>query len=316
MPLAAKKNPRTEKTTPAQIDQEPLAAPQQEEAPAPPRVTALLYSYNNAAALRKCLADLERSTDRANLEILVVDKGSQDESPALDAEFPNTTFLRLPRNFGNTKALNIATRTAVGEFIFFLSPEIEVAPETAALLLAYLEANPDAVAACPLILGEDGCPVEQIYRLPQPKTGASLTPAALPSGDDPAPIECATLQALMARKYFIRGINYFDERYGEYGADVELCYQVQRAGRKIALLPRVKVKKGPAQAPRTRAAEALLEADRLHGTAVYFGKHYGFMSGLRFRIQCIFKALLGFQFSVLGALLSGQKIDGSQSITL
>ena len=77
----------------------------------------------------------KRSTDRANLEILVVDKGSQDESPGLDAEFPNTTFLRLPRNFGNTKALNIATRTAVGEYIFFLSPEIEVAPDTAAALL-------------------------------------------------------------------------------------------------------------------------------------------------------------------------------------
>src|ERR1035438_2845919 len=111
MPLAAKKNPKTEKFTPAAIDVEPLPREEQEEQPPAPKVTALIYSYNRAAALRRCIAALERSTGRASLEILVVDKGSQDESPNLDSEFPNTTFLRLPRNFGNTKALNIGMHT-------------------------------------------------------------------------------------------------------------------------------------------------------------------------------------------------------------
>ena len=31
----------------------------------------------------------------------------------------------LPQNFGATKALNIATRTARAEFLFLLSPEVE-----------------------------------------------------------------------------------------------------------------------------------------------------------------------------------------------
>src|SRR5207237_5940541 len=96
--------------------------------------------------LRRCLAALERSKDRETLEILVVDKGSQDDSPTLDSEFPNTTFLRLPRNFGNTKALNIAMRTAVGELLFYLSPEIEVAPDTVSVLAARLEYDAALIA--------------------------------------------------------------------------------------------------------------------------------------------------------------------------
>ena len=82
----------------------------------------------------------------------MVDCGSHDESPQLDAEFPNITILRLPRYFGRTKALNIGTRTAAGEYLFFLTPEVEVLPTTIPALVAQLEADPNVMAACPLLL--------------------------------------------------------------------------------------------------------------------------------------------------------------------
>src|SRR5579884_1671887 len=97
-----------------------------------PRVTAVIPSFNNLDALRRCVAALEQSNPREALEIIVVDKGSRDDSAAIDSEFPNVTVLRLPRNFGNTKALNIGMRTAAGELIFFLVPEVEVTPDTVA----------------------------------------------------------------------------------------------------------------------------------------------------------------------------------------
>src|SRR5690348_16101917 len=81
-----------------------------ETAYAQPRVTALVVSYFNIDALRRCIAALEKSKDREALEIIVVDKGSQDGSAMIDTEFPHITVLRLPRNFGNAKALNIGMR--------------------------------------------------------------------------------------------------------------------------------------------------------------------------------------------------------------
>ena len=315
MPLAVKKNQRTEKVTPAQIDVEPLPAPDPEQQAPPPKVTALVYSYNNAERLRRCLAALEASTERAVMEIIVVDKGSRDESPGLDAEFPNTTFLRMPRNFGNTKALNIGMRTAVGELMFFLSPEIQVAPDTVALLVNRLESDQEAVAVCPLIVDETGSPVEQAYRLPSPATAADLIPVAI-SSDGPATVEYATFQAMLARKYFIRGINYLDDRFGEFGADAELCFQIRRAGRVVQVAPEIKVTRGEVSVRISGAVENLLKADRIHGTAVFLSKHYGFVSGLTFRIGAILKALAGFRFGLLVSLLGGSKVDGSQSVYL
>src|SRR5271166_3531467 len=81
--------------------------PETPEEPVGPRVTAVLISYNRAEALRRAIQALERSRDRDRLEILVVDNGSQDESPRLDIDYPEITLLRLPHHFGATKAMNI-----------------------------------------------------------------------------------------------------------------------------------------------------------------------------------------------------------------
>jgi hypothetical protein len=65
--------------------------------------------------------------------------------------------------------------------------------------------------------------------------------------------------------------------------------------------------------PYSTSSETILDADRVHGAAVYFGKHYGFMSGLLFRIRAILKALVTLRLPLFLALVSGSKIDGSQS---
>ena len=316
MPLASKKNQRTEKSTPAQSDVDVTPRNELEELPQVPKVTALIYSYNNAPGLRRCLAALEASTSRANLEILVVDKGSRDESSTLDSEFPNTTFLRLPRNFGNTKALNIAIRTSVGELVFFLTPEIEVHPDTVAQLVARLETDTESVAVAPLIIDQQGAPVEQVYCLPARQTGAQLVAIPVAAGSGSVAVEYHPFQAMMARKYFIRGINFLDERFGEFGADAEVCYQIRRGGRKVTVATDLTVLRTAAPARTSSAATTLLEADRIHGIAVYITKRHGFVSGLLFRLGQIAGALFQFRFGLFGELISFSKIDGSQSTSL
>ena len=140
----------------------------QSQGPAPPRVSVLILSYNTADSLRRCLTAVERSLPREQLEIIVMDNGSQDESPRLESEFTGATFLKLPRNFGAVKALNIGMRTAVGQYIFFLSPEVEVEPNTAAALAARLDSDEGVVAVCPLLVDGSGEPEPQSWRLPRP----------------------------------------------------------------------------------------------------------------------------------------------------
>lgn len=240
-----------------------------------------------------------------------MDNGSTDGSPALDMDFPNATFMRLPRNFGATKALNIGVRTGVGEYVFFLSPEMEVAPDTVAKLAAALDADPDAVAVCPR--GADIWRLPDIARLKRmwrdPDTLERVTPS---SEADAVPVEYAGRSALMARKFFVRGINYIDERYGDFGGDLELAYQIRRSQKKTLLIPAAAVTRHPGP-PYPPAAQTILAADRANGVATFLGKHAGFLAGLLFQAGAVLGSLVRLQLGLMAAIAGGSKIDGSQS---
>ena len=311
MPIASKRKEEAKKSAPI-AEAEPAALPEQLEPEPGIKVTALIFSYDSAPALRRCLAALESSNDRASIEILVVDCGSHDESPQLDSEFAGVTILRLPRYFGRTKALNIGTRTAAGDYLFFLTPEVEPLPTTIPALLARLESDQEAAAVCPLLLNTESQPVQQFFRLPTPDTGADLTPVTIDRAVVETSVELATFQAFFVRKYFVKGINYLDERYGESFSDAELCYQIRRAGRKTLALPQVTALFTP-NSPYSESARTIMDADRLHGAAVYFGKHFGLVAGILFRVKAALRALFSFRLGLFFALLSDTRIDGSQS---
>jgi GT2 family glycosyltransferase len=314
MPIASKRKVEAHKAAPI-VAEEP--EPQLQEIDLPPliKVTALIFSYDSAPALRRCLAALEGSNDRASVEILVVDCGSHDESAQLDSEFSNVTMLRLPRYFGRTKALNIGTRTAAGEYLLFMTPEVEVLPTTIPALVKHLESEPETVAVCPLMIDTQTQPASQFFRLPTPATGLDLTPVAADKTAEVFPVECATFQAFLVRKFFVKGLNYLDERYGDSWSDVELCYQIRRVARKTSALPQVTALYTPGS-PYAESARTILAADRVHGAAVFFGKHYGFTAGLLFRIKAILGALFTCRLALFAALISGSKIDGSQTAIL
>lgn len=314
MPVASKRKVEAHKAAPI-VAAEPDPQLQGVETGPAIKVTALVFSYDSASALRRCLAALEGSNDRASVEILVVDCGSHDESAQLDTEFENITMLRLPRYFGRTKALNIGTRTAAGEYLLFMTPEVEVLPTTIPALVAHLDAEAETVAVCPLLLDTESQPANQFFRLPTPETGLDFTPVTVDKSAQVFPVEYATFQAFLVRKFFVKGLNYLDERYGESWSDAELCYQIRRVARKISALPQVTALY-TSNSPFSESAQTILDADRVHGAAVYFGKHYGMMVGVMFRIKAILKALFTFRLGLFGALISGAKIDGSQNAIL
>jgi GT2 family glycosyltransferase len=166
-------------------------------------------AFNQAAALRRAIEALERSQQRERLEILVVDCGSQDESPQLDSDYPAVQILRLPQHFGATRAMNIAMRTVKAELVLFLSPNVEVLPDTVTLLAARLEDDAAAAAVCPLLCDPSGQPVSRGYRIPSSATfaGGRLEVVSLDLSQEPITVEYTGRDAMLARKQFLRGMN-------------------------------------------------------------------------------------------------------------
>jgi len=293
---------------------ETLPVPQEVvEEPVVPKVSAILVAHNQAPALRRAIVALEASKDRERLEILLVDSGSSDESSQLDVEYEGVTMLRLPHHFGATKAMNIATRTAKADLVFYLSPNVEVAPDTVSRLAALIEEEGETVGVCPLLVDPEGAPVSKIREVPErldflhEPAGAAVDLSA-----ESVAVEFPSLDALMIRKQFIKGMNFFDERFGHFGADADLAMQIGRAQKTVLLYPAIRASYHAAPDP--LAGDPILAADRALGAAAFLGKYHGFLSGLSFRIGAIFGALGRFDFRELAALVSGQKLDGSQAM--
>ncbi len=252
--------------------------------------------------LERCLASIEKAQGRERYQLIVVDNGSADGSGQLDAEFPSVQWIRLPKNFGLTKAMNLGWRAADAEYVLFLHDDTEVPPEAVAALADLLDANPDAAAVCPLLVDEVGKPAPQLGTLPP----SGKWTAAQPSNDEPFAVTYPRAAALMVRVFYIKAVRQIDERFGQFGGDADLAAQIKRALRKILLVPQVKVLHQGSAAYST--AE---RADMKLARSAFLGKYSGFMAGVQARLAAIFGAVFTFKLGEASRLISGTKIDGS-----
>ncbi len=268
-----------------------------------PRVTVVVVSHNRQGMLRTCLETLEKSEGRDKLQIVVVDNGSLDGAAQLDADFPDLQWIRLPKNFGLTKAMNLGWRAADAEYVFFLHDDTEIPPDAVMRLADVLDANPDAAAVCPLLVDREGRPAPQFGNLPP---DGKWRPAN-PTSDALVTVEYPRAAALMARVFYIKATRQIDERFGQFGGDADLAAQFRRAAKKVLLVPGVRVFHLGAG-----VYDAMQKADLLLAHATFVAKYKGFMSGVAARLAAIFGPLAGFRFAEFRYTLSGQKIDGAQ----
>jgi GT2 family glycosyltransferase len=263
----------------------------------------VVVSHERADALRACLEALEKSDARETFEVIVVDNGSTDPATALDPLFPGIRFMRLPRNFGLTKALNIGIRAAASDYLLLLHDDTEVAVDTVRLLATALDECPEAGAACPMLVDEAGTPAPQVSDFPPDGNWEPVEPS-----EEPIEVDYARGAAIMFRSFFFKAMRQIDERYGQFGSDAELCFKIRAAGKKVLILPATRTVHRERHETSSRR-----QADFIIGVTVFVGKRRGFIAGLVSRLRAILSALGRFQLGILSALISGQKIDGTQS---
>jgi len=266
-------------------------------------VSAVVVSHNRSALLRRCLESLEASEGRDRLQVIVVDNGSSDGSARWDGDFPKVQFVRLPKNFGLTKAMNIGWRAADAAYVLFLHDDTAVEPTTIVRLADVLDANPEAAAVCPLLVDGEGRPAPQLGQLPP---DGNWRPAE-PDGDAPIAVEYPRGAALMMRVLLIKAVRQIDEHYGQFGGDADLAAQILKASKKILLVPGAR-----ARHEGSGGYSAAERADFMLSRVVFLEKYRGFWAGLRARLSAIFGTLFSFRFGEFSRAIAGQKIDGTQ----
>jgi len=279
----------------------PANQPEQEKPK--PRVSAVVVSCDRAALLRQCLESLESSQGRDSLQVIVIDNGTYVCTDQWDIDFPRVQFIRLPKNFGLTKAMNIGWRAADAPYVFFLHDDTALEPGAIAQLATALDTNADAAAVCPLLVDDQGHPAPQLGSLPP---DGQWRPAA-PVGEEPIAVQYPRGAALMMRLFLIKAIRQIDERYGQFGGDADLAAQIRKANKKILLIPTAH-----ARHHGSAGYSSLERADFLLSRVVFLEKYLGFGPGLKARLAALFGALFSFRLGEFRNLVSGQRIDGTQ----
>ncbi len=112
-----------------------------------PHLSVIVCTYNRATFLPACLGSL-RAAGVANLEIVVVDDGSTDDTKAVIEKLngPDVRYV-YQVNKGLSTARNTGIAAATGRIIAYLDSDDLWLPGVAPKLLAFLDAHPEVGAA-------------------------------------------------------------------------------------------------------------------------------------------------------------------------
>ena len=263
----------------------------------------VIVNYNTRDLLRDCLASIYESRGDFSCRVCVVDNGSRDDSAAMvRREFPQVQLVASPTNGGYAYANNLGLRAFgfqdsslarhpspfVPRYALLLNADTLLPPSALQDMLHFIEANPEAGAAGPRLVREDGsldlacrrgfpAPSAFLYRM----LGLSkLFPKSRRFGrynltyldpDEMTEVDSVVGAFMLVRAEAIHQVGLLDEAFFMYGEDLDWAYRMRKAEWKIFYNPQVTVLhiKGASAKHSRRARYEFYRA-----MDIFYRKHY------------------------------------------
>ena len=192
------------------------------------RVSVIVPAYNQGRYLGDAIRSALAQTYR-DLEVLVVDDGSTDDTRAVTRSFadPRVRYIHQA-NRGLSAARNTGIREASGEFLTFLDSDDQFLPEKLDLLLAAFDRNPALgfAAGEAVLIDEHGELMGEVFDRPLPADPSELLLAN--------PLHVGSV--LLRRSWQDR-VGPFDESLRSY-EDWDMWLRLARAGCPMAWVAR------------------------------------------------------------------------------
>jgi N-acetylglucosaminyl-diphospho-decaprenol L-rhamnosyltransferase len=253
-------------------------------------LSIVIVNYNTRDLLRQCLASVYGSAGDFCYEVFVVDNSSSDDSAAMvRREFPQARLIESSVNGGYAYANNLGLREAAGSHLLLLNPDTLLPPSALADMRAFMERQPDAGAAGPrLVLDNGELDLACRRAFPVPSVALSrmlglsrLFPRSRRFGrynltyldpDRSALVDAVVGAFMMVRRVAMEQVGLLDEAFFMYGEDLDWAHRIKDAGWNIYYNADVTVLHHKRAASR-HSLKAQVEFYR----AMYLGlrKHYG-----------------------------------------
>ncbi len=210
-------------------------------------VSAIVVTHNALPWVEPCLESAR------GCELIVVDNGSNDGTPALVRErFPEARLIEQ-ENRGLGAGWNVGIKAASGRWLLFLNADAWIVGDAIARLVEVLERDPKAAVVGPRLHHPDGRLQRSVRGFPTlwrlateyfflrklaPRT--KLLNAFYGGGfrhDRELEAEFLMGAALLVRREAIAEVGVLDERFFLFSEEVDWCYRFRQAGWKIIFTP-------------------------------------------------------------------------------
>lgn len=122
-----------------------------------PDLSIVIVNYNTRVQLRACIDSILANRGSLDVETIVVDNGSKDNSPEMVREYaPDVTLIEPGYNSWFTGGNNIGVRASSGDFVWILNPDTIVQTDTMQTMVTYLQQNPNVGGVTSLMQFPDG----------------------------------------------------------------------------------------------------------------------------------------------------------------
>ena len=243
-------------------DHRPVKAPALHVLPAEIEVSIVIVTWNSARWIERCLQSLKDACDGIRYEVVVYDNASTDATlKLLDVGENTARVIRGGANDGFAAGVNRAFSGSRGRYVFLLNPDCELGSSAVTLLAQFLDANPQAAAAAPLLEDERGDTQRnfQLRRLPTLRALAAealLLDKLFPRNRatshyryhdlelrEPQRVEQPAAAALLVRREVFDEIGPLDEQFSPaWFEDVDYCRRLSQAGKEVYVVPAARVR--------------------------------------------------------------------------
>lgn len=211
------------------------------------RVAIIIPVYNQWDLTRQCLQSLQEHTDANDVQVIVVDNGSTDETreacPSLGHNLfgPRFDFIRLETNIHFGPGCNLGADRADAQFLFFLNNDTLLTPGWLSPLLQAFALRPNLGAVGPLLLYPETNRVQHLGVIFTPTRQVNHLYHYFPH-DHPVVSKYRELQAITGAALLIpaqlfQQVGGFWPEYRNGCEDLDLCAQVRRQGKTLICEP-------------------------------------------------------------------------------
>ncbi len=212
------------------------------------KASVVILNWNGSEMLSTFLPGVIRHTLSKDIEIVVADNGSTDDSLQILANFPEVRIIRLDRNYGFAEGYNKALAQIQSEYIVLLNSDVAVTTGWLTPMLDYLDSHPETAACQPKILSYNephkfefaGACGGFLDRWGYPYCrGRILNHTETDTGqyDNICNIFWATGACFCIRSHDYHAAGGLDSYFFAHMEEIDLCWRLRSRGRYICCIP-------------------------------------------------------------------------------